>query len=158
MILFLIGMKLVRKVLYDVRMKRKSKFVYRGDGKRAWKEMANGTRSYFYYSGEQMIAASNGDDASTLLLWGADGLVGSRSSNSTTGVTSRSYNLYDPQGNLAQTLDGNGAVVSQSASSAWGEPLRDVNGNVSVGAFGYGAKFGYWRDGESGFVLCTLRY
>ena len=133
-----------------------AKYVYRGDGKRAWKEMANGTRSYFYYSGEQMIAASNGDDASTLLLWGADGLIGSRSLNSTTGATSKSYNLYDPQGNLAQTLDGNGAVVSQSASNAWGEPLRDVNGNAS-GA-GYGAKFGYVRDSESGFYLCTLRY
>ena len=133
-----------------------AKYVYRGDGTRAWKEMANGTRTYFYYNGAQMIAASNGNDASTLLLWGADGLIGSRSLNSTTGATSKSYNLYDPQGNLAQTLDGNGAVVSQSASNAWGEPLRDVNGNAS-GA-GYGAKFGYVRDSESGFYLCTLRY
>ena len=133
-----------------------AKYVYRGDGKRAWKELANGTRTYFYYNGAQMIAASNGADASSLLLWGADGLIGSRATNTTSGVTSRSYNLYDPQGNLAQTLDQNGTVTSQSASSAWGEPLRDVNGNAS-GA-GYGAKFGYVRDSESGFYLCTLRY
>ena len=133
-----------------------AKYGYRGDGKRAWKEDANGVRSYFYYAGQQMIAVSNGDNASTLLLWGADGLVGMRSSVS--GVVTRRYHLYDPQGNLAQTLDESGAVVSSSAFGAWGEPLRDANGNVSAGAFGYGAKFGYWRDGESGFVLCTYRY
>ena len=132
-------------------------YVYRGDGKRAWKELANGTRSYFYYAGEMLIAGSNGNDASGLQLWGADGLVGSRSFNSTTGVTSKSYNLYDPQGNLVQTLDAaTGNVTGQSAVSAWGEPIRDAAGNSSGG--GYGAKFGYIRDGESGFYLCTLRY
>ena len=131
-----------------------AKYVYRGDGKRAWKEGNNGTRSYFYYAGEQMIALSNGTNASTLLLWGADCLIGTRSSVS--GTLTKRYHLYDTQGNLAQTLDENGAVVSQSAVSAWGEPLRDGAGNLSGG--GYGAKFGYWRDGESGFVLCTLRY
>ena len=78
-----------------------AKYVYRGDGKRAWKELANGTRSYFYYAGEQMIAATNGNDVSSLQLWGADGIVGSRSFNSTT----KFYSLYDPQGNLAQTID-----------------------------------------------------
>ena len=132
-------------------------YVYRGDGKRAWKEVANGQRSYFYYSGEMLIAGTNGVDASGLQLWGADGLVGSRSFNSTTGVTSKSYNLYDTQGNLAQTIDAaTGSVASQSAVNAWGEPIRDSAGNVA-GA-GYGAKFGYIRDGESGFYLCTLRY
>ena len=132
-------------------------YVYRGDGKRAWKELANGTRSYFYYAGEQLIAGTNGVDASGLQLWGADGLVGSRSFNSTTNVVSKSYNLYDTQGNLAQTLDAaTGNVTGQSALSAWGEPIRDAAGHAS-GA-GYGAKFGYVQDGESGFYLCTLRY
>ena len=116
-----------------------------------------GTHFYFYYAGEQMIAISNGSTASTLLLWGADSLIGTRSNVS--GVVNKQYHLYDTQGNLAQTLDANGAVVSQSAFSAWGEPLRDSSGSQAIaGAFGYGAKFGYWRDGESGFVLCTLRY
>ena len=135
----------------------KTLFTYRGDGKRAWKELANGTRTYFYYAGQQMIAISNGTNASTLLLWGADGLIGMRSS--VNGALTKRYQLYDTQGNLAQTLDGNGAVTGQAAFSAWGEPLRDAAGNQALaGAFGYGAKFGYWRDGESGFVLCTLRY
>ena len=134
-----------------------AKYAYRGDGKRAWKELANGTRSYFYYAGEQMIAISNGTNASTLLLWGADGLIGMRSSVS--GVVTKRYQLYDTQGNLAQVLDETGAVVNQAAFSAWGEPLRDGSGSQAIaGAFGYGAKFGYWRDDESGFVLCTLRY
>ena len=53
-------------------------YVYRGDGKRAWKELANGTRVYFYYTGDTLIAGSNGVDSSGLQLWGADGLVGSR--------------------------------------------------------------------------------
>ena len=121
-------------------------YVYRGDGKRAWKELANGTRSYFYYSGEMLIASTNGNDVSSLQLWGADGLIGSRSFNSTTNVTSKFYNLYDPQGNLAQTLRASdGFIVGNSAVNAWGEPLRDANGGVA-GA-GYGAKFGYVRDG-----------
>ena len=77
-------------------------YVYRGDGKRAWKELANGTRSYFYYLGEQRTAGTNGVEASGLVLWGADGIVGSRGYNSATGVTTKSYNLYDTQGNLAQ--------------------------------------------------------
>ena len=121
-------------------------YVYRGDGKRAWKELANGTRSYFYYAGEQLIAGTNGVDASGLQLWGADGLVGSRSFNSTTNVTTKSYNLYDTQGNLAQTVNAhNGNIVSKRAVNAWGEPIRDGAGNVA------GAGFGYIRDGESGF-------
>ncbi len=124
------------------------KYVYRGDGKRAWKELANGTRTYFYYMGEQLTASSDGVILSSLVLWGADGIVGYRNGNDATRVLSRFYNLYDPQGNLAQTLDANGNVISQSAVSAWGEPLRDANGNASGG--GYGAKFGYIRDGESG--------
>ena len=132
-------------------------YVYRGDGKRAWKQLANGQRSYFYYAGETLIAATNGVDVSSLQLWGADGLIGARTTNATTQVTTKSYNLYDTQGNLAQTVNArNGNLLSKSAVNAWGEPIRDSAGNVA-GA-GYGAKFGYVRDGESGFYLCTLRY
>ena len=132
-------------------------YVYRGDGKRAWKELANGQRSYFYYAGETLIAGTNGVDVSSLQLWGADGLIGARTTNSTTQVTTKSYNLYDTQGNLAQTINArNGNLLSKSAVNAWGEPIRDSAGNAA-GA-GYGAKFGYVRDGESGFYLCTLRY
>ena len=125
-------------------------YVYRGDGKRAWKQLANGQRSYFYYAGETLIAATNGVDVASLQLWGADGLIGARTTNSTTGVTTKSYNLYDTQGNLAQVFNArNGNLLSKSAVNAWGEPIRDSAGNVA-GA-GYGAKFGYIRDGESGF-------
>ena len=132
-------------------------YVYRGDGKRAWKELANGTRSYFYYAGEQLIAATNGANVSSLQLWGADGLIGARTLNSTTSAVTKTYNLYDTQGNLAQTVNGlTGYVNGHAATNAWGEPLRDSAGNVA-GA-GYGAKFGYIRDAESGFYLCTLRY
>ena len=133
------------------------KYIYRGDGKRAWKELANGQRVYFYYAGENLIASTNGADVSSLQLWGADGLVGARTTNSTTGVMSKTYNLYDTQGNLAQTVNGlTGSVNGQAATNAWGEPLRDANGNAANA--GYGAKFGYIRDAESGFYLCTLRY
>ena len=130
-------------------------YVYRGDGKRAWKQLAGGERTYFYYLGEQLTATSDGNARSSLQLWGADGLVGTRSLNA--GTVSKLYFLYDTQGNLAQTVDAaNGNIFSSSALSAWGEPLRDNAGNASGG--GYGLKFGYIRDGESGFYLCTLRY
>ena len=85
------------------------------------------------------------------------GFIDARTTNATTQVTTKSYNLYDTQGNLAQTLNArNGNLLGKSAVNAWGEPIRDSAGNVA-GA-GYGAKFGYVRDGESGFYLCTLRY
>ena len=56
-------------------------YVYRGDGKRAWKELANGQRSYFYYAGDKLIAGTNGEDVASLQLWGTDGIIGSRTVN-----------------------------------------------------------------------------
>ena len=101
------------------------------------------------------VSSNTINTRSSLQLWGADGLVGTRNLNA--GTISKLYFLYDTQGNLAQTVDGaNGNIISSSANSAWGEPLRDNAGNLSGG--GYGLKFGYIRDSESGFYLCTLRY
>ena len=35
-------------------------------------------RSYFYYLGDQLTATSDGNTRSSLQLWGAEGLVGTR--------------------------------------------------------------------------------
>ncbi len=45
--------------------------VYRGDGKRAWKQSASGSRTYFFYDGDTLIGTS-GDAAnsSSVMLWG----------------------------------------------------------------------------------------
>ena len=133
--------------------------VYRGDGKRAWKQSASGSRTYFFYDGDTLIGTS-GDAAnsSSVLLWGADGLIGTQSKTST-GTVNSGYFLYDAQGNLAQTVNGTGVVTPVAAYTAWGEVVPRADGTKpTLGAFGYGAKFGYWRDSDSGLYLCTLRF
>ena len=132
-------------------------YTYRGDGKRAWKQMPDGSRTYFYYAGDKMLAMTNGIGSTSLMLWGADGIAGVRNTNWAIGAMEKFSYLYDPQGNLAQVVHHRtGDVVGQSAADAWGEALFDGAGNRS--SAGYGAKFGYLRDSESGFYICTLRY
>ena len=135
-------------------------YVYRGDGKRAWKELANGERTYFYYLGEQLTATSDG------VIKFEPGAVGRRWSSCRHAQRQRCHanphqaSTFSTTPRAISPKHSNGAngnvVSSQSAVSAWGEPLRDNAGNQSGG--GYGAKFGYLRDSESGFYLCTLRY
>ena len=91
------------------------------------------------------------------MLWGADGLIGYRWTDAS-GVNRSRYHLYDAQGNLAQALDEAGNIVETAGVTAHGMPL--VNGSAFgvSSAFAYGAKWGYYRDGESGFYLCGFRY
>jgi RHS repeat-associated protein len=136
-----------------------SSSVYRGDGKRAWKQNTSGSRTYFFYDGDTLIGTS-GDAAnsSSLLLWGADGLIGTQTKNASN-VVSSNYFLYDAQGNLAQIVNNAGLVTTVAAYTAWGEVVPKADGTKpTLGAFGYGAKFGYWRDSDSGLYLCTLRF
>ena len=136
--------------------------LYRGDGKRAWKQGADSTnRTYFFYDGDLLLGSSSEDGTRAgITLWGADGVIGSQWRDAQ-GAVHSVYNLYDTQGNLAQMLDENGAVVGGAngsvALTAWGEAVPRANGTVSsIG--GYGAKFGYVLDGETGFYLCTYRH
>ena len=136
--------------------------LYRGDGKRAWKQGADATsRTYYFYDGDLLLGSSSEDGTRAgITLWGADGVIGSQWRDAQ-GAVHSVYNLYDTQGNLAQMLDENGAVVGGAngsvAFTAWGEAVPRANGTVSsIG--GYGAKFGYVLDGETGFYLCTYRH
>ena len=68
--------------------------LYRGDGKRAWKQGADATsRTYFFYDGDLLLGSSKEDGTRAgLQLWGADGVIGSQWRDEQ-GVVRSSYNL-----------------------------------------------------------------
>ena len=124
---------------------------YRWDGKRAWKENASGTRTYFLYNGDQVIAEmdSSGNVKSTF-TWGATGLLGRRSDTG----TERWY-TWDMSGNVAQRSDASGLVVQGYSVTAYG----NVTGTTENDAYaGMGGQYGYYTDYETSYILCTHRY
>jgi RHS repeat-associated protein len=123
---------------------------YRGDGLRAWKQGAAGGRTYFLYDGS--LAVVELDAAGSVVAantFGAAGLVSRRAGAQSTFYT------FDPQGSVAQRLDAGGAVLSSHLYTAHGSPLT----TPAVGEpFGYGGRWGYYTDSETGLQLLTNRY
>ena len=70
-----------------------------------------------------------------------------------TGAGSTFY-TFDPQGNVVQTLDNAGNVVSTQLYDAYGSSLY---GTPSA-PYGYGGQSGYYTDSETGLLLLTHRY
>ncbi len=70
---------------------------YRSDGLRAWKENAQGVRTYFLYDGSNLIGEfdQNGN-AKAIQTWGAEGLA-SRQTTPGTASGNRFYS-WDPRG------------------------------------------------------------
>ena len=63
---------------------------------------------------------------------------------------------FDPEGNVAQRLDGGGNVLSSSVYDAYG--AETSTGAAPTDPFGYHARQGYTLDRETGLVLCRNRY
>ena len=155
---------------------------YRADGLRAWKFVQetfsqnaagkggqSGASSivigpapavmgltYYLYDGGSVIAELDSTGALTRLnTWGATGLL---SRKDLVGGGSSVY-VFDPAGNVARRLDGNGVVKGSYAFDAWGAK-RASNDTSSNGDpyCGYGGQWGYYTDAESGLTLCGHRY
>ncbi|NUQ00012.1 MAG: RHS repeat-associated core domain-containing protein [Armatimonadetes bacterium] len=118
-------------------------FGYRGDGLRAWKEVA-GERVWYLYDGLQLGAELSA--AGTVLathLWGADGLLG----------TADELYLFDPFGTVSVRLDDTGNIIDRPLFDAWGNQLA---GDATT--YGFDAQYGYRLDIETGLYLATWRY
>ena len=128
---------------------------YRADGLRAWKASGPGTgaRTYFYYDrGEPVLELDASGAWRATNAFAPDGLVGRLA----TGASSWAYYAFDLQGSAAQRLDGGGNVTSATGYDAWGASWR-YDGAPSD-PFAYDARWGYYRDAETGYCLCGHRY
>lgn len=67
---------------------------------------------------------------------------------------SSTFYVFDPQGSVTQRLDANGAVLSHHFFKAHGLEVTAASSDP----FGYGAKWGYYTDRETGLLLLTNRY
>ena len=155
---------------------------YRADGLRAWKFVQetfsqnaagkggqSGASSivigpapavmgltYYLYDGGSVIAELDSTGALTRLnTWGATGLLARQDA---VGGGSSVY-VFDPAGNVARRLDGNGVVKGSYAFDAWGakRASNDTTSNNDPYC-GYGGQWGYYTDAESGLTLCGHRY
>ena len=126
---------------------------YRGDGLRAWKEVPVGestVRTYYLYDGALLLQEMDEDgDITASNTWGVNGLALRNDSRGTV------YYLFDPQGSVAHRLDEYGDVQSNDLYDAYGTLL---DGGDATDPYGYNAQTGYYRDMETGLMLCTFRY
>jgi RHS repeat-associated protein len=74
-----------------------------------------------------------------------------------TGTSESVFYTFDERGNTVQRFDAAGNVLSTRATDAYGM-TTSANGVANDPYDGFGAKFGYYTDAETGFVLCSLRY
>lgn len=122
---------------------------YRGDGLRAWKQGAVGSRTYFLYDGSLPVAELDAAGAAAAVnTFGGMGLLSRRAGGQST------FYAFDPQGSVSQRMDVSGAVVSSHLFDAHGREVTAPSGDP----FGYKAQWGYYTDRETGLLLLTRRY
>lgn len=123
---------------------------YTGEGLRAWKQPSGGGKTYFLYDGNALICElSNTGSVIATNTYGVNGLL---SRNTTNGSV---FYSFDPQGSIAQRLDGSANVLSSDTYDCYGSRLSTASG---TDVFGFGAQAGYYTDGQTGLILCTHRY
>ncbi|MBC8135760.1 MAG: RHS repeat-associated core domain-containing protein, partial [Fibrella sp.] len=132
---------------------------YGADGLRAWKQNAGGVSTYFLYDGVTPILELDATGAiKATNAWGANGLTSRRDA-----LGSDTFYTFDERGNVSERTNGTGQVLTRhiadaygntSAYDAGGAPLAQVPNPYS----GFGGKYGYYTDGETGLILCTFRY
>ena len=142
---------------------------YRADGLRAWKSAQQTAPlgqshaatqtirytppvTYFLYDGSSIIAELDKNGAATAVnTWGPTGLLARQ--NVSAGTSS--VYTYDPSGNVAQRLDGNGNVQGSYAFDAFG---KEATNDATPDPYQYGGQVGYYSDSETGLTLCGERY
>ncbi len=131
---------------------------YRGDSQRAWKQDGTNTnnRTYFLYSGSQLICEISSAGAVTATNTDSPGGLISRHTSG-----GSVFYAFDTHGSVTQRLSSSGSVLSTQTFDAYGSRLStDSNADPYAG---YGGRFGYYTDWETGSAtaaleLLTLRY
>ncbi len=126
---------------------------YRCDGLRAWKENAQGVRTYFLYDGSNLIGEFDQNGVvKAVQTWGAEGLA---SRQTTPGIASGNrFYSWDPRGNIAATTDLSGNVLNTPASDGF----SSTGGTALEPTATFGGQVGGYRDAETGLVLFGQRY
>jgi len=125
---------------------------YMGGGLRAWKESSSG-RTYFLYSGDLPVCELDSTgNVIAINTFGPTGLLARREGNPTQG--NDKFYTFDPQGDVSQTLDASGNVVSTHLFDAYGSSLY---GSAAF-PYGFGAQYGYYTDQETELQLLSHRY
>jgi RHS repeat-associated protein len=120
---------------------------------RAWKENSSSIRTYFLYDGVVPIVELDvSGNVSATNTFGTNGLVSRR----TAGTGNSVFYTFDERGNTVQRLNSSGTILTSHISDAFGTTVSSAATGDPYD--GYGAKYGYYTDHETGFVLCTFRY
>ena len=135
-------------------------YTYDGDGLQVVKKALGHGRSasftYQLYDGDTLISRYDCNDYNNSLTLnttdtvGADGLVSVCTSSLSTFYT------FDERGNVAQRLDGGGAVLSSDLYDGYGARTSTASGGSDF--VGFGGQWGYYSDRYLGLILCTHRF
>jgi RHS repeat-associated protein len=155
---------------------------YRSDGLRAWKEDNSGNRTYYIYDGLMPImevgnTETLGTHVKAMNTFGGNGLISRyqylntpEAGDTVYSAGSTVFYVFDERGNTTARLDHTGAILSRHITDAYGVTLNApaLVGNLGGGVpdttyltdpyAGFGGKFGYYKDIETGLILCTFRY
>ena len=135
-------------------------YTYDGNGMR-YKKKVNGTNTYYYYNGTQLLMESKDEDR-IYYIYGATGIEGMMYK---TRYTETMY-YFDKNtlGDIVAIRDSNGNIVATYEYDAWGNcTVMDGNGyiNTSSSFIGNVNPFryrGYYYDTETGFYYLQTRY
>ncbi|MCX6346116.1 MAG: RHS repeat-associated core domain-containing protein [Armatimonadetes bacterium] len=134
-------------------------FGYGADGLRTWKKVGEADKRYFLYEGGQAVCMlDSSGNVLALNTFGPTGLISrSEGTNQALGLRGNHYFFtFDPRGNVAQIQNNNGTIAASMTFDAYGAPIQGSTSNPTP--FGYGGQSGYYKDRESGLILCSYRY
>lgn len=125
---------------------------YDAAGLRVWSQVGAGAKTFYIFSGEQLIGEITPSGPKAAYTWGADGLVSERLFSPAKSL----WYAFGPQGETRQLTDASGAVVDTYTYNAYGAALSATDNNVNP--YRYGGKWGYYFESTSSLMLCTYRW
>jgi len=117
---------------------------------RAWKQTSAGRTYYLYDDIRPVCELDSNGNVTAVNTFGINGLLARRSGGSSVFYT------FDVQGNLAQRLNTSGTVLGSYMFDAVG--ARNSTDGSADPFSGYGGKWGYYTDWETGLNLLGYRY
>ncbi len=113
----------------------------------------SGTKTFYIFSGDQLIGEISGSTPSVAYSWGPDGVASERL---LTGTPKSLFYCYGPQGETRNLTDISGTVVDTYRYNAYGKTLATTGSNANP--FRNGGKFGYYTDTDTGLQLAGARW